>query len=106
MATSGRRAGAEHDLVESCHRYLGNAHFQKYRLVQLPVNEPLNRQESRMLNLQQYENSYLPIAGRRGVGDGRWLVRVREQQWIKAKQDRAQDLESRIRKCADRYRPL
>ena len=40
-----------------------------------------------MLNLKQYENFFLPIAGRRGVRDGRWFVRLREQQRIKAKQD-------------------
>ncbi len=40
-----------------------------------------------MLNLKQYENFSLPIAGRRGVRAGRWLVRVCEQQRIKAKQD-------------------
>jgi hypothetical protein len=36
---------------------------------------------------KKYENFLLPIAGRRGVRDGRRLVRVREQQRIKAKQD-------------------
>ena len=34
-----------------------------------------------------YENFLLPIAGCHGVRDGRWLVRVRERQRIKAKQD-------------------
>jgi hypothetical protein len=34
-----------------------------------------------------YESFPSPIAGCRGVRDGRWPVRVRERQWIKAKQD-------------------
>jgi hypothetical protein len=41
----------------------------------------------RMLNLKTYENFLPPIAGCRGVRVGRWLIRVRERQRIKAKQD-------------------
>jgi hypothetical protein len=36
---------------------------------------------------ETYENILLPIAGCRGGRDGRFFVRVRERQRIKAKQD-------------------
>jgi hypothetical protein len=53
----------------------------------LTVPEPGFIKRARMLNLKQYENSFPPTSGRCRIRDRRWLVRVRDPQRIKAKQD-------------------